>query len=874
MATFPHGMRFRGTWRPYQARVLAELDDHLDDDRLHLVAAPGSGKTVVGLEVVRRIDEPTLVVAPTLTVRDQWIDRLDMFLDGRPDWVSTDLEDPEDLTVVTYQALHEAMPDDQAALIGAGFGTIVLDEAHHLRRSWWDSLMAARQALDRPRIVALTATPPYDVPDEEWDNYVELCGPVDAEISTPELVREGNLCPHQDLVHVCAPTPDETTEIGRFRMTVDDLETELLEDEQFVAAIARHPWARSPDDHLDAIRDRPEQAAALAIYLSETRFWPPWRLLKTLGVPRRRLPALDRRWLEHLLTLITSADPPIPRFDVRSWRQRLADVGARPGSRVHLRSPPWLEQTLRSSPGKLDAIASIVRTEADALGDDLRLVALTDFIRADHVPEPSGDGDLEAIGAVPLFERLRRDDPGVAVGVLTGSLVIVPAAAEPALRAAAERRAGAGDALTFEPLDRDPEHVEMTAPGRVPTVQVVTDAFQEGRIRVLVGTAALLGEGWDAPATNSLVLASDVGSSMLSNQMRGRAIRTDPDDPTKTANIWHLATVETGRPEPGPDLETLRRRFRTFVGPDRDGRIRNGLDRIGLPDPPWSKADVESVKDRDHARARDRDEVRRTWDRAVATGDEIVETVEVPDERLPRGPALLAGLALLAVILPLAAGAVWWAIRPPAPPLPLVRTNLYPAIPALALLAAVGLGRRPLIRFVRHRTRAASLATVVDCVADALEAVDEIDDPEREVDVSARDGRVVCTVRGVTTQTRSKILDALQDVLDPVRDARYLLRRQPRPAWLRRPRYRAVPEALDGHRDRAEVFHERWQRSVAAVDLVYTRRGDGRLELLRARVRDLVEATPEVDRFKLWTEVPDHPLRDAIDRLTGTAEKR
>lgn len=871
MATFPERMRFRGTWRPYQARVLAELHEHLDDDRLHLIAAPGSGKTVVGLEVVRRIDEPTLVLAPTLTVRDQWIDRLEMFLDGATAWVSTDLDDPEALTVVTYQALHESMPGKADRLARAGFGTLVLDEAHHLRRSWWDSLMAARDTLDEPRIVALTATPPYDVPDDEWDNYVELCGAVDAEISAPELVREGNLCPHQDLVHVCTPTPDEATEIGRFRMAVADLETELLEDPTFRDAIARHPWARSPSRHLHAIRDRPEQAAALAIYLSETRFWPPWRLLRTIGVPRRHLPDLDRRWLEELLTLVTSADPPIPRFGVRSWRQRLAEMEMRPGSRVHLRSPPWLEQTIRSSPAKLDAVASIVSTEADALGDDLRLVALTDFIHADQVA--GSDDDPDEVGAIPVFEQLRRDVPDVEAAVLTGSLVIVPVTAEESLREAADRRADAPGDLRLEPLDRDADHAELVAPDRLPTVQIVTDAFQEGQIRALVGTAALLGEGWDAPATNSLVLASNVGSSMLSNQMRGRAIRTDPDDPAKTANIWHLATVETGRPDRGPDLETLDRRFRTFVGPDRDGTIRNGLDRLDLPDPPWSNADVESVDERTHARARDREGTRRTWGDAVEDGDEVVETLSVPDERLPRGPALIGGLIVLALALPPAAAAAWWTLLPPGPPLPLVGDTLYTVLPALASLAVVGLGRRPLVRFLRHRTRAASLATTAACVADSLEAVDAIGDADREIDVDARDGHVVCTVRGVTTQTRSRILDALEDLLDPVGDSRYLIRRQPRPASLRRPRYRAVPETLGSHRERAEALHERWRRTVAEADLVYTRRGEGRLELLRARVRDLVEATPGAERVKVWVEVPEHPLREAIDRWTGAAGK-
>src|SRR5688572_21665527 len=105
---FPQNVQFRHTWRPYQARVLAELDAHLDDNHFHLVAAPGSGKTVVGLEALRRVNKPALVFAPTVAIRDQWIRRfLDCFWNEAqlPDWLSTDASRPRLLTLSTYQSL-------------------------------------------------------------------------------------------------------------------------------------------------------------------------------------------------------------------------------------------------------------------------------------------------------------------------------------------------------------------------------------------------------------------------------------------------------------------------------------------------------------------------------------------------------------------------------------------------------------------------------------------------------------------------------------------------------------------------------------------------------------------------------------------------
>src|SRR5215469_14257223 len=119
--SLPNVMAFRKDWRVYQSRLLDHLDRYLDNKRLHLVAAPGSGKTVLGLEIIRRINQPTLVLAPTITIRDQWVDRLvELFLppgNGRPTWLSTDLRSPAFLTVATYQALHAVCsgePEQQA----------------------------------------------------------------------------------------------------------------------------------------------------------------------------------------------------------------------------------------------------------------------------------------------------------------------------------------------------------------------------------------------------------------------------------------------------------------------------------------------------------------------------------------------------------------------------------------------------------------------------------------------------------------------------------------------------------------------------------------------------------------------------------------
>ncbi len=69
---------------------------------MHLVAPPGSGKTVLGLEVMLRLNKPTFIIAPTIAIRNQWAERfVDLFLQNnqRPDWISTDINDPAFVTI-------------------------------------------------------------------------------------------------------------------------------------------------------------------------------------------------------------------------------------------------------------------------------------------------------------------------------------------------------------------------------------------------------------------------------------------------------------------------------------------------------------------------------------------------------------------------------------------------------------------------------------------------------------------------------------------------------------------------------------------------------------------------------------------------------
>ena len=52
-------------------------------------------------------------------------------------------------------------------------------------------------------------------------------------------------------------------------------------------------------------------------------------------------------------------------------------------------------------------------------------------------------------------------------------------------------------------------------------VELITELFQQGITRCLVGTRGLLGEGWDANKINVLIDLTCVTTSMTINQLRG-----------------------------------------------------------------------------------------------------------------------------------------------------------------------------------------------------------------------------------------------------------------------------------------------------------------------------------------------------------------
>ena len=83
-------IHFSGKLRPSQEAASEVIRPQLSNDetRLHIVAPPGSGKTILGLYVwADLVKKPALVLSPNSAIQAQWAARTSLFdLDGKEDY--------------------------------------------------------------------------------------------------------------------------------------------------------------------------------------------------------------------------------------------------------------------------------------------------------------------------------------------------------------------------------------------------------------------------------------------------------------------------------------------------------------------------------------------------------------------------------------------------------------------------------------------------------------------------------------------------------------------------------------------------------------------------------------------------------------------
>lgn len=884
-----HELSFKGQWRQYQKRILDKSDTYMSDGKIHLVAAPGSGKTTLGIEFIRRFGNPSLILVPTVTIRQQWVDRIkEAFLNDASQadqLISQDLKQPKIITVATYQALHSAMNQlegdalsedtddtaDQEHYNFHGFdlkktfkalplGTLCLDECHHLRNEWWKSLESFRKSFPNLNMVSLTATPPYEGEPALWERYISMCGTIDEEITVPELVKEGTLCPHQDYVYFAFPTKEEQKHLDQFEKQKHDCLNRLSADENFSSTI-QSSLALTGQITDDDLLTNPKYLSAILIFLRSKGLPFPQYFQELLGA--KALPAFSLGWFETLLNGIIFQVPNWFTFTEEASDQIKSDLKANgliERNQVKLIRNKKQDVLLNQSLGKLKATRDIFKAEYQALGNDLRQLVLTDFIRKDFQSHLGDDkAEFTQLGVLSYFESIRREmleqSLSVPMAVLTGSLVIIPTAAkEPLEKLIPSSR------LSYEVVGqlRQDKYLKVSVSGsHHDLVTALTQLFQEGDIQVIIGTKSLLGEGWDAPCVNSLILASFVGSFMLSNQMRGRAIRIWPDNPEKTSNIWHLISInfssrhwyetqnieekyaeinELQLYELSPDLDLLNRRMKQFLGLHyHEQTIESGIERLEFNNLKFNRKSLEKLNQNTVRQSQNRQELKDRWQQALPLYEDIEVTNEVDVDKHFLPMAYLNDWKK--AILLFQAFVVTYYIFDASKYLisgTLSNFNLTILLVSFIALAIVW------GRYAIYKSPYKRLEIFGKAIYQALLDAGQIETKESAPRVVRNSKQALYNaiyLKGASMKEKEIFAQAVTEFFAPIENQRYILKASHK--VIDQTEYFAVPSMFEKRKTEATDFLEHVQKTLGKYELIYTRNPQGRHILLEARIKAL-----------------------------------
>ncbi len=902
-------IHFSGKLRPSQVAAVSVIEPELKEGgkHLHIVAPPGSGKTVLGLYVWSDLVRvPTLVLSPNSAIQAQWAARTSLFdLDGKEDLISTNGKNPGLLTSLTYQSitmpkkggedldasaidlwiqilieseeadspesamlwlsdleknnpdyyssrlsvyrkkvrdeyakhgnalwtLHESSRETLLRLKENGIGLIILDECHHLLHHWGRVLTELKEFFDDPIVLGLTATPPdfSTIDEDSAQRYQTFFGEIDYEVPVPALVRDSNLAPYQDLCYFVRPASHEIEYISKVDEEFEQIMSKVEQVSTYENATPRlQDWIFEQLDKKilpggksvtwTTYNTRNESFChAARVYLHNCGMNLPSDVppLNETQMEMTRIaylrPVLDR-YVRHGLRRSKSKEDHAKGQEVtnrlRMLGIQITETGVRPCA-----SPVGRIMAYASS--KIDALSDIISTEMQSLGTDIRAVIITDFEKTSATTLVEGVMDEEAGGAIAAFRAMVRCDSGDILDpvLMTGSTVLVDD--DLAHRFLEEARLWLKNRnLEVELTDqvREGYHV-ISGKGKdwIPRYysMMITEFFQQGITKCLIGTRGLLGEGWDASKINVLVDLTTVTTSMSINQLRGRSIRLDKDWPEKVANNWDIICLAEEFTNGFKDYARFEKKHKQLYGVCDDGAIEKGVGHVHAA---FTEAEPEGISEG-----------------MALFNDEMLKR--------SRNRPLTRQL---------------WGIGQP-----------FSALPKEAVETKCSAGFGGGFGFKRNATSEWSDESIVQAIAYAISNslihTGHISQTCRASGGSRGGGWLRMHLENSTEEESKIFTKALEEVLGPLEKPRYVISRYSRfmtDTWLTkllpevlakylRPvkaklvMHHSVPKILAGRKEDAEIFLRYWQEFVSPAELFYAHSHDGKQRLEAIRQQNL-----------------------------------
>jgi len=900
------GIKFSGKLRPSQDAASSIIIPQLEQGskRLHIVAPPGSGKTVLGLYVwADLVKKPALVLSPNSAIQAQWAARTSLFdLNGKDEYISTDPKKPGLLTSLTYQSitmpgkggqeleeealeiwaqklisegeasdfesaeawqkdlelrnpdfynkrlstyrktardiiaeqgdaistLHESSRQNIQRLKDAGVGLIILDECHHLMHHWGRILSEIKELFDDPIVLGLTATPPAEGDFKEADEkrYSDFFGPVDYEVPVPALVRDSNLAPYQDLCYFVRPARKELTYISG----VDDEFYQLLEELRFsnggmdrVQPLDRWIW-QALDERISPggkSQDWNKFHTTSEKFADEARRYLQINNIQLPnGVPPLAVDFDDQSW-SRISMLRTVLDRYVRHGLRRSENKEDHELSASIVSRLRLLGVQITEtgsrpcaspvgRVMAYSSSKIAALNEIIACEIEAMGDNIRAVIITDFEKTSATTLVEGVLDDEAGGAIAAFRSLVNNPVTDSLDpiLMTGSTVLVDDDLfEKFITSARAWVAERELDIRFEDHYHGKYH-EIHGKGKnwIPRYYslMITEFFQQGITKCLVGTRGLLGEGWDASRINVLVDLTTVTTSMSINQLRGRSIRLDSLWKEKVANNWDVVCLAEEFTKGFDDYERFKDKHKQLYGVCDDGAIEKGVGHVHAAfndvRPEGINEGMELFNEEMLSRAVNRQKCRQLWGIGLPFNAKSSSAVE-----LKMGGGLSGGFKF-------------------------------------------GINKK-------QWTDESLVLEISKAIVDTLRDLREIDRDTRPSGGGRGGGWLRFHLEHANEKETEKFTKALEEILGPLDRPRYVISRPAmhmRDTWLsklmpeviakflrrqerRIQMYHTIPSLFANTKERAQIFQTHWNYYIGESEITYARSDSGKLFLEEIR---------------------------------------
>lgn len=463
-------------------------------------------------------------------------------------------------------------------------------------------------------------------------------------------------------------------------------------------------------------------------------------------------------------------------------------------------------------PEKKQAVCQILLKEEVQLKQELTAVILMDRICKEVLA--GSDGTL-AYGVVPLFDEVVRLLGNTQqIGAICGEFLLLPK------MLVTVELAELATGMNEHPYMSGYFYLTVDDKNRQALMQAVTRLLTEKKLNILVGTVSLLGEGWDCPAINLLILANQASTFVQTQQLRGRGLRLGAQN--KVTNIWHLAIGLPGVPlSEQPDLKRMLRRLGNISGLtfESSPKIESGGDRFALP-LEYTTTTMETYTQSMFYFSCERSRLKEQWSTALAD--------------------------VWHLSMPIVVRKVDQVKQKQETSLPIVVKNIEP----LSFWSAIFKGN--LLEYFQIRRRqklwekeCARKKSLAICVQTTLQRLGEVSD--RKVIVAADQQEFRCYLENAGYREGQLFTEAMRELLAPLENPRYLI--EGKKIVL------TVPERFGRNKQIANLFlNELNQSSLPKCQLVYTRNPEGRQKLVTYRMRQVFQTRDEVIIQKnIWT---------------------